>query len=173
MSQYTIIVDHSVLLQAHQVTPLGKFCCQATVSGGKLCIVTPNSGFRGPGQTSGHLRTTDGQEPVHPNYSYLQGFLLCYFDPIPQTQILRVQVSRKIAGINDPKIMEGKVRTKIKPFQPGSHIYCHNQLYLVSPFTVSLCIQYYHTFKSQPSTVVSLVFHSFVILFVPESLIFS
>ena len=38
--------------------------------------------------------------------------------------------------------------------------------YLMSPFVVSLCVQYYHTFKSQPSTVVSLVFHSFVILFV-------
>ena len=36
----------------------------------------PTLGFRGPGQTSGYLRTTDGQKHVHLNYSYLKGF--CY-----------------------------------------------------------------------------------------------
>lgn len=77
-------------------------------------------------------------------------------------------VSRKIAGINAHKIMEGKVRTKVKNFWPGSHIYCHNQLYLVSSFIVSVHPVLPHIQKSTIHCGL-IDFPSFVTLFVLES----
>lgn len=143
LSQHVIILDHTLFLQFHQTTPLGKSCCQATVSGGRLPAWQPTScGVHrgGVNQWVPEDSSWVGTPIIHPNYSCPQGFLLCYFDPIPQTQTPRVWVTSKIAGISGPKTMGGKV-TKIKPFLSSSCVHCHIQLHPVSPVVIPSCVQ--------------------------------